>query len=220
MAILINAASVTGTGATRTSAPVDMTGANLIVFGTIVDFASAESVVDSLGNSYTSHGSSIVDPSLGTKGGLTSCINPVVSSSMTFSVACPGPANQSGVVMGFKTAVSFDSNNTGINGTGTSLTQNSITPSSAPALIFALWGKAGFAPLQSVDSGFTVGVDFDTSAGQWYGLCLAWKAQDVTPAAVAPKFTSTLSCNLSGQQTSFLFLADPIERLLWARSVL
>jgi len=205
MAILINHTTVQGTGATRTSSPVDMTGANLFVAGIIQSFSGTNVIADSQSNSWQSSGSSMVDPSFFTQGGIRYVVNPTTSSSQTFSYSGSN-SNQSAVILGFRTAISFDKLNTSNSSTSsTTLTLNSFTPTAGPDLVVSLCGKVGDAGVcNSIDSGFTIGEDINFIGGQQYGLTIGYKSQ-ATPASVGPLFTMALAPNyLTGQQIAFL----------------
>lgn len=200
--VAINPAGASG----GTSAAIDTTGADLIIFAAVQDFAAAFTVSDNQGNTYTDTAMGISTGNGDAKTALFVCFSPTTSATHTFTIG-GGTFHQAANILAVRSGLSLDVTATSTNNTAsTTIAPGSVTPSSSPAMVISIVGASG-APggSFSIDSGMTIS---DQNGGaNHYFVALAYKFQS-SAAAISPTWTASGSCSMGATASTFAMNED------------
>lgn len=188
-----------------TSSPIDTTGANVILFLIVQDFANSFSPSDNQGNSYSASVGR-AEPGLNAKFGIFYLLNPTTSASHTFTIT--GGGLSAGIVIALRTAISADATTTG-NGTasGTTVQAGSVTPGGSPAMVVSGMCYSGaVGATDSIDLGFT-SYDNPLVGSVHYGCALGYKFQ-AAAAAINPTWTCSSTADLAAVNMTFVMAND------------
>lgn len=190
--------SINVVGPTTTTAPIDTTGAGLIVVQIVSFYQTAIGLSDSAGNTWTQT-TSVAQPSSGFETSLFYCINPATSTAHTFSVN--SGLYQTLNVMAFQTPgnVSFDQLSTNTS-TAYAITLPALTPSAANSLLITGIG-ANYQPT-AINQNFTIVASNGQISGQYFAGGVAYLIQNVAnPVSpqwnIAPAATPYLAATMA-----------------------
>lgn len=185
------ASTIVGGGASGvTSSGIDTTGANFIVVGVVyynLGTPSSPALTDNKSNTWTALTSQTAATG---KTLLYYCFGPTVGSGHTFSFGGNNVYSSIAVSAWSGIATSpFDVENGATNNVGTSLSTGSITPSQNNTLLISCLGDTSIGTI-SINSGFTISGTVAYSAGNFYGLSMAYKVLSAI-AATNPQWSTT-----------------------------
>lgn len=190
----IASAANNGTDSSAT-ATINSTGANLlIVTVSRFDSAVAQSLTDSLGNTWTALTERLISSSVRVRGYY--CLNPSVGASHTFTVAGVNAGAGTSIfpaiaVSAFAGVGGYGSETGGTQTSAATGQPGSITPIEDGALLVT--GESfNVAGTQSVNSGYTIGAQQNFASGTSLGVAQAYLIQ-TTAAAVNPTWSESTS---------------------------
>lgn len=181
------------------SGTIDTTGADLLL-ACVADYdASAGSLSDSKGNTWTPL---TAQDSTSAEAQLYYSVPTSVGINHSWNVACTG-CFPTGSVAAFSGshATPFDQQNGAVTAGATSLSTGSVTPSENNELVVACLSFAATNTI-SIDNGFSTPIQTDFGSGAHYGGALAYKIQ-TTAAAVNPAFSWSGSTEAAAAIASF-----------------
>lgn len=186
---LVRSAAIPGSAVGGTSAPVDTTGANLLVVSAAW-FTADTPPTDSFSNVWTE---AIAESAGGFGLGIYYALNPTVGANHTFSLS---GQFASGSMQAFSGVLAVGTSVGNATGSGSSAQPGSLTPASNGTLLVAAISENA-APTDLsvvVNSSFTLTTQQPFTSGQFFGSAAAYLVQG-TAAAVNPTFSWTGSAS-------------------------
>lgn len=197
-------ASVQAISPTTTTDPIDTTGANLLVYIGIAGQVGTTSFTDSNNNSWTL-GVGVEQSGPNQRSEIYYCLNPVVGTNHSFTFTGSRISN-SFIILAFKgpSALTVDNNSgtTNNQGTPTSFTLTSLTPSAPNSLIVSgvLHASSG---VTTISSGFAIVKQQSFVNGGNFGGAAAYLIQGAA-ASIAPTWTVSSAPYASGWDGTML----------------
>jgi hypothetical protein len=209
VALIANTAAARGAFSGVTTEAIDTTGADFLIIGMVVDDGYSTTPTDSKGNTWTEAANSYSS---------TGVVRVRVWYSIPDTVGTNHTFSASGSVVGHILAAAFsgvdqsdpEDQQSGANGSGTTLQPGSITPTEDGALLWAHMGFSSDGLPVSIDSDYIEIDEAEFVSGESYGGQWAYQIQS-TAAAINPTWTRTNSDILTGTQISFNAAGAPAE---------
>lgn len=193
--------SITGAANGGTSAAIDTSGASLLIFHLSHYFATATSVSDSKGNTWTGLTAQGSDEP---RSRIFYAENPTVGTNHTFTITGVG-SYSTGEVAGFSGAATTtvaDQETGAVVNPGTTLSTGSITPSENNCLVVAGLSVNKDGSPYAINASMTITDQFDYESGVNEGGALAYIVQ-TTAAAINPQWSGFASGAAAATIASF-----------------